>query len=69
MRVVGLVLFAGWLGDILRRLGVKTQLSSNNVRQLMAVEHYDGTAAKTELAMPALPIADAIRRFFSDYAE
>lgn len=58
-----LVLAAGRLGDMLRSLGLRTQLSSNNVRQLMVTEHYSNSRACQELEMPVTNIEPAIQEF------
>ncbi len=54
----------GWAGDVLRRMGVRTQVSSVNIAQLMASEHYDSSAARAELSMPGISVEDAISEFF-----
>lgn len=59
-----LVSLAGRLGDLLRWLGFRTQLSSRNVRQLLVREYYDGSRAQNELGMPVVSIQQAIRDFF-----
>lgn len=61
-----LVRMAGYVGDFLRTLGISTQLSSCNVQQLLVSEFYDDSLASRELAMPAVPIRQAIADFF-DY--
>ena len=58
---------AGWCGDLLRLCGLRTQLSTRNVRQLMVREYYDNSSAHTALAMPETPIAQAISDFFAWY--
>jgi nucleoside-diphosphate-sugar epimerase len=58
---------AGWCGDLLRLCGLRTQLSTRNVRQLMVREYYDNASAHTALAMPETPIAQAISDFFAWY--
>ena len=58
---------AGWCGDLLRLCGLRTQLSSRNVRQLMVCEYYDNAAARTELAMPQTTIEQAVGDFFAWY--
>ena len=58
-----LLLVAGWLGDALRAVGLRTQLSSCNVRQLMAREYYCCDKARRQLQMPQTPIAQAIADF------
>lgn len=59
----GLLLAAGWLGDMVRLLGIRTELSSCNVRQLMVREYYDNLHAVNELAMPETDLAQSIRDF------
>ena len=56
---------AGWLGDLLRLCGIRTQLATRNVRQLMVREYYDNTQAITDLHMPQTSIEDAISDFFA----
>lgn len=63
-----LVLAAGRMGDLLRLCGLKTQLSTRNVRQLLVREYYDSSSARKELQMPHTPIEEAIKDFF-DYRE
>ena len=58
-----LLLLAGWLGDGLRALGVRTQLSSCNVRQLMVREYYCSDKARRQLQMPHTPMEQAIADF------
>ena len=62
-----LLAVAGWCGDLLRLCGLRTQLSTRNVRQLMVREYYDNAAARTELSMPETSIAQAINDFFAWY--
>lgn len=59
-----LMLSAGVVGNVLRALGIKTQLSVNNVRQLMVREYYDSSRAVAELGMPETPIRQAIKDFY-----
>lgn len=58
-----LLLVAGWLGDVVRALGVRTQLSSCNVRQLMVREYYCCEKAQRQLQMPQTPIEQAVTDF------
>ena len=60
-----LLALAGKLGDILRFFGVRTQLSTRNVRQLMVREYYDNSQALTDLHMPQTSIENAISAFFA----
>lgn len=56
---------AGRVGDGLRWLGIRTQLSSVNVRQLMVREYYDCTSAEEELGLPHTDLAQAVRDYFA----
>ena len=58
-----LVALAGRVGDLLRWMGVATQLSTRNVRQLMVMEYYSCDKARRELDFHLTPVADAIRDF------
>lgn len=60
---------AGRVGDALRSVGLRTDVSTVNVRQLMVCEHYSAARTVNELQMPQTPIAEAIRQFHSWYAE
>ena len=60
----GLLLAAGRVGDVLRWIGVKTQVSTNNIRQLLVSESYDSRRATEELGMPQTPIEVAIKEFY-----
>lgn len=62
-----LVLLAGRVGDMLRAMGICTQLSSRNVRQLLVSEYYTNTRATTQLRLPSIPIEQAIADFFRCY--
>lgn len=54
---------AGMAGDMVRKMGVRTELSTNNVQQLMVHERYDNRRAVAELGLPETDIAVAIRDF------
>lgn len=60
----GLLLAAGKMGDLLRWMGVRTQLSTRNVRQLLVSEHYESGRAQVDLEMPQTPVAEAIKDFY-----
>ena len=60
-----LLLAAGRVGDLLRLMGVKTQVSTCNIRQLLVREYYDNHHGLCDLGFPETPIADAIRDFHS----
>ena len=54
---------AGSMGDALRALGIRTELSTRNVRQLMVGEYYTADRAVADLHMPQTPLPEAIRQF------
>ncbi len=58
-----LMLAAGAIGDFVRWMGVRTELSTINVRQLMVCEYYSNSHAVNDLDMPSTPIAQSIRDF------
>ena len=60
-----LLLAAGRVGDLLRLMGVKTQVSTCNIRQLLVREYYDNHHGLCDLGFSETPIADAIRDFHS----
>lgn len=60
---------AGRVGDLLRSVGIRTQLSSRNVRQLLVMEYYSNARAVAELDMPQTSIRKAISDFFAWYNE
>ena len=64
-----LALAAGRMGDLLRLCGIKTQLSSNNIRQLQVSEYYDNALAQSDLQLPSTPIEQAITQFFDWYTK
>lgn len=55
---------AGVMGDMLRRMGVRTQLSSRNIRQLLVREYYDNSHALRDLCLKQTPIEKAIKDFY-----
>jgi len=59
------VRFAGHLGDLLQRLGLRTLLCTHNTDQLLVREHYDAGKAVRELGFPHTPVAEAIRDYFA----
>jgi len=58
-----LLLAAGYVGDLLRKMGVRTQVCTMNIRQLLVREYYDNSLARKDLDMKESPIEDAIREF------
>lgn len=59
----GFVLFAGAIGSAMRFVGLRTELSLNNVRQLLECEYYDGSRAVNELGINQTPVAEVIKDF------
>ena len=55
----------GRMGDVLRVLGIRSSVSSNNVEQLLIEEHYSSKKAERELGIRQQTIEEAIR----DYVE
>lgn len=60
-----LLAVAGGLGDLLRFCGLRTQLSTRNVRQLMVREYYSNRRAVADLHLHQTPIRQAIADFFA----
>lgn len=58
-----LLLAGGRVGDVLRWMGIKTQVSTRNVRQLLVREYYDSSRAVRELGMTETPLSVAIKEF------
>lgn len=54
----------GTVGDGLRAVGVRTQVSSRNIRQLLIREYYDNGHALNDLCMKETPIESAVKDFF-----
>ena len=50
----------GKVGDIIRRFGIKTEVCSMNIRQLLVQEYYSNSKAKSELSMPETELKTAI---------
>lgn len=62
-----LLMGVGYLGDLVRFMGVRTQVSSMNIRSICVRESYSGEKAERELGMPRtsveVAIGDAIEWF------
>ena len=58
-----LVRCVGKVGDLLRSLHIKTQVSTRNINQLLITEYYTNQKAREELKMPQTPIEQAILDF------
>jgi nucleoside-diphosphate-sugar epimerase len=63
MRVIGLI------GNVLKGVGVKTDISLNNINQLLINEYYDGSKAREQLAMPETNLSDDIREALDWFIE
>ncbi len=57
----------GWIGAVLKFLGIRTDIYPHNVRQLVYKEWYDCSHAKRELGYTLTPVEDAIRDFVDWY--
>ncbi len=57
-----LLSLAGFFGDFLRFLGVKTQICTRNLNQLKVQEYYDCSKAQTLLNLPQTSIETAIEK-------
>lgn len=63
------LIFIGMAGDIFRKLGVKTDLCSMNLRQLMVREYYTHQKAKTELNLPESDLKNAVKEALDWFKE
>ncbi len=59
-----LMVVGGSVGNMLRWMGVRTQVSTRNVRQLLVREYYDNSRAVQELELKETPITEAIKDFY-----
>jgi len=55
-----LLKLAGHAGDLVRKTGIKTDLSTINIRQLLVREYYSGEKAKAELKYKSTDLKEAI---------
>ncbi len=60
-----ILLIVAKCGDLLRLMGVATQLSTSNIRQITTKEYYTSSKACNELAFKPTSISDAIKAYFS----
>jgi hypothetical protein len=56
---------AGWLGDLLRKAGIKTDICSMNIRQLLILEYYSNSKAVAVFGAPTKSIEKAISEALS----
>lgn len=60
----------GKIGDLVRLLGIKTDVCSMNLQQLIIQEYYENLKAKTELQMPESDLKTAVKEaldWFKDH--
>lgn len=56
-----LLLAAGYTGDLFRRLGMKTAISSVNMKILCVKNYYSGKKAEQELGIEFCPVSEGIK--------
>ena len=56
-----ILILTGKAGDLLRKVGIVTEVCSMNLRQLMIKEHYRNSKAKAELNLPETDLKIAIK--------
>ena len=56
-----LLILIGKLGDILRKFGIRTELCSMNLQQLMIREYYSNQKAKTEMKLEETDLKIAVK--------
>jgi len=56
-----ILILAGKVGDLLRKVGIATEVCSMNLRQLMIKEYYRNSKAKAELHLPETDLKIAIK--------
>ena len=59
----------GFTGDLIRKLGIKTEICSMNFRQLMIREYYRNEKAKTELNLSESVLKIAIKETIDWFKE
>ena len=60
-----ILILAGWFGDFLRKVGIKTDLCSRNIRQLLIREYYNNSKAVGVFGPPTKTIETAISEALS----
>jgi hypothetical protein len=55
-----LLITAGYFGDALRRLGIKTEISSVNMKILCVKNYYAGEKAAEELGIEFGPVSEGV---------
>lgn len=64
-----LLVLIGKIGDLVRKSGIKTEICSINLRQLMVREYYTNRKAKTELNLPETDLKTAIKEAIGWFKE
>ena len=59
----------GKVGDIIRQFGIKTEVCSMNIRQLLVHEYYSNAKAKSELSMAETELKIAIKEALNWFKE
>lgn len=59
-----LLRMVGMVGDLLRWMGARTQVSSRNIKQLLVREYYDNTHVLCDLHSEMIPVEKAIKDFY-----
>lgn len=63
------LIMAGYVGDLLRACGVKTQVSSINMRVVCEKEYYNGAKATAQLGLQPTEIKDCISKAIAWFKE
>ena len=64
-----ILMVVGKAGDVLRKMGVKTEVCSMNIRQLMIREYYSNRKAKLDLNLPETDLKIAINEAIDWFKE
>lgn len=64
-----LLVLIGKTGDIFRRFGIKTEISSMNLRQLIIREYYSNQKAKDGLSLPSTDLKASISKALDWFTE
>jgi len=64
-----LLIVLGRLGDVIRKFGIKTEIYSMNLRQLLVQEYYSNAKAKLDLSMPQTELKKAVQEAISWFKE
>jgi len=64
-----ILILVGIAGDILRKSGIKTEICSMNIRQLMVREYYSNEKSKAELNLPETNLTGAVKEAIDWFKE